>query len=122
MAVNFATSLLEPDYEQWARPIVVTPSVSAPAAAAYQMRGIYGTEALDLLSDDTMISTQRTILDINEEEFLGAGYALPQQGDLINIPADGTLRALGDFQVVSSSSDGGGETTLEIRQWEPSTP
>lgn len=122
MAVDFSASLLTPNYDQWARPIAVTPIASAPAAAAYQARGIFDTEALDLLSEDVVISDQKTILDISEEEFLSAGHALPQQGDLINIAAHATLRALGDFQVVSTSSDGGGETTLELHKWEASAP
>ena len=122
MAVNFATDLLESNYDQWARPIVVTPLASAPSVSAYEMRGIHGTEALDLLGEDVVISDQKTILDLNEEEFLDSGHALPQQGDLISIPAHGTLRALGDFEVVSTSSDGGGETTLEIRKWEAPAP
>jgi hypothetical protein len=118
MAVNFANDLLTPNFGVWARPITVTPVVSAPAAAAYGARGVYGTQALDLLGEDSLISTQQTILDIIDDEFLDAGHALPQQGDRINIPASGGLRALGDFEVVSSAGNGGGETTLELRQWE----
>jgi hypothetical protein len=122
MAVDFAADLLTANYNKWARPITVTPVASAPAAAAYQMRGIFDTEALDLLGDDIVISSEKIILDIIEEEFIGSGHALPQQGDLINIPAEGTLRALGDFEVSSASSDGGGETTLELRKWEAPVP
>lgn len=122
MVVNFSADVLAPNYDQWARTITVTPVASAPAAAAYQMRGIFDTESLDLLSGDEVIADQKTILDISEEEFITGGHALPQQGDLINIPADGTLRALGDFEVSSTSSDGGGETTLELRKWEAPVP
>jgi len=122
MAVNFSVDLLTPNYGVWARAITVTPVTSAPAAPAYSARGIYTTQALDILGEGTVISDQQTILDINEDEFLDAGHALPQQGDRINIPASGDLRALGDFEVVSSSSNGGGETTLEIRKWETAAP
>jgi len=118
MAVNFANDLLTPNFGVWARPITVTPVVNGVAGAAYGARGVYNTQALDLLGEESLISTQQTILDIIEDEFLGAGRALPQQGDRINIPASGSLRALGDFEVVSTSSNGGGETTLELRQWE----
>jgi hypothetical protein len=116
--VNFAADLLEPNYAQWSRNITVTPVASQPAAAAYGARGIYGTQALDILGEDTLVSDQQTILDIIEDEF----QVLPQQGDRITIPADGALVALGEFEVVSTSSNGGGEMTLEIRKWEAPEP
>ena len=47
------------------------------------------------------------------------GQVLPQQGDLIHIPAEGMIPAEGDFEVTDVDRNGGGETTLAIRKWEP---
>jgi hypothetical protein len=44
---------------------------------------------------------------------------LPEQGDLINIPADGEVPAEGDFEVTRVTRIDGGETTLSIRKYEP---
>ena len=124
MAVDFSTMLYLPTQDIFGRDVVITPIKSNPAAGAYTMRGIYGTRAVEVLSDAGMaiMSDQETILDIRDNEFFDAGHALPQQGDLINIPVDGNIPAEGDFEVTDTSRNGGGETTLVIRKWETAAP
>jgi hypothetical protein len=67
-----------------------------------------------MAENGSIISDQRTFLDIKEDEFA----VIPRQGDLINIPAEASsgLPALGDFEIVDTSNDGGGETTLTLRK------
>lgn len=125
MAVDFSTLLYSQCQNLYGRNVVITPVASAPGAPAYNARGIYGTRPIEIMTDlgPAIISDQgQTILDIRDVEFFNAGDALPQQGDLITIPAEGAIPAAGDFEVVSTSSNGGGETTLEIRKWEAQVP
>lgn len=120
MAVDFSTLLYSQCQNVYARNVTITPIASAPGAPAYSARGIFGKRPVDVMTEVgmAMISTAQTIFDIRDVEFFDAGRALPQQGDLINIPAEGRIPAEGDFEVVSTSSNGGGETTLDIREWE----
>jgi hypothetical protein len=112
VSINFSTLVYLPNFDIWARPITVTPLASQPAGAAYSARGIFDTEATDVLAEDgSIISQQKTILDIREVEFA----VLPQQGDQIDIP-DAEQGPGGSFEVTDSSSNGGGETTLTIRK------
>ena len=117
MAVNFAEDVYLPNYNYWARLIVVTPLVSSPGSPAYSARGIYDTNEMDIIGIDgnSIVSDQRTELDILEDEFLDAGIATPVAGDRIDIPADNGLRARGLFEVVDRHDSGGGEITLIIR-------
>jgi hypothetical protein len=114
MALDFSTLVYLPQQDLYSRSVTVTPIVSQPGVAAYTARGIFDTRDLDVMSVDgvTMISDQQTILDIREAEY----STLPQQGDLIQIPADLTLPALGLFVVVDTSTNGGGEMTLVLQR------
>jgi Big-like domain-containing protein len=119
MAVDFSTMVYSPNYDMWARDVVITPLVSQPGAPAYTARGIYTTDPVDIggLDGVTITSDQRTILDVRDIEFT----VVPMQGDLIHIPAEGNIPAEGDFEVIDGDANGGGETTLSIRKWEAST-
>jgi hypothetical protein len=112
MGVDFATLDYLPNYDMFARPVVFTPVVSQPNAAAYEARGVFSTRTIDIAAEDgSIISDQQTILDILEMEFA----VVPQQRDLVTIPADGSIPAVGDFEVTNTWTDGGGETTLTLR-------
>lgn len=119
MAVDFSTLLLLPNFDMWAREVVITPLVSQPGAPAYTARGIYDTTPLDISELDgiTIISDQKTILDVRDSEFT----VVPMQGDLVHIPAEGNIPAQGDFEVTDGDANGGGETTLSLRKWEAPT-
>lgn len=114
MAVNFSTLVYLPNYDMWARPVTVTPLASQPGAPAYSARGILGTRALDVQGEDgSIFSDQQTILDIREAEFA----VLPEQLDRVFVPADiDAGPALGVFEIMDASTNGGGETTLVIRK------
>jgi hypothetical protein len=117
MAVDFAREAYLPNFNYWARPVVITPLVSNPGAPAYDARGIYDTNDMDIIGIDgnSIVSDQKTELDILEDEFLAAGIATPVAGDLISIPAVGLIRARGPFEVIDRNDSGGGEITLTIR-------
>jgi hypothetical protein len=112
MSIDFTNIIYEPNFEIWARPITVTPVASQPGQPSYGARGIFDTESTDVLAEDgSIISQQRTILDIIEREFA----VIPQQLDQIDIP-DAPQGPGGSYEVTDSSSNGGGETTLTIRK------
>ncbi len=113
MAMDFATLVYAPAYSVFARPIEITPTKSQPGQPTYSARGIYGTQPIDVLTENGAIfSDQQTIVDILEREFA----VLPMQGDTINIPGSGSLTDLGQFEIIERKTNGGGETTLSIRK------
>lgn len=114
MAVDFSTLVYLPNYDMFARPIIITPRASQPGAPAYSARGIYDTRPIDVQAQDgSIVSDQQTIIDILEVEFA----VLPEQLDQISVPADiNAGRALGDFEVTNTETNGGGETTLTVRK------
>jgi hypothetical protein len=109
MGVDYSGLIYAPSFDMFARQITVTPW----AGSAYSARGIYDTQEKEVAGENgTIFIDQETILDILEAEF----PVLPTQKDLIDIPNDGNMPAEGSFEVMSSSSNGGGETTLVIRK------
>jgi hypothetical protein len=113
MGIDYSTLIYLPNFDMFARPIVITPAASQPGAAAYTNRGIYHSDTTQYLAENnTIISDQTTTLDIREEEF----DVLPVRGDFVNIPKDGNVRARGDFEIVNVWHNGGGEITLQIRK------
>lgn len=124
MAIDFSTVLYLHAQDMFGRSIIITPVNSNPGAPAYTLRGIYTTRPIDIITDAgmAMISDQETIVDIRDNEFFDAGAAIPQQGDLIEIPVEGNIPAAGIFEITDSDANGGGETTLTIRKWETAAP
>jgi hypothetical protein len=115
MPVDFSAQVYLPCFETFARAITVTPA----GGGGYQARGIFETVAIDVVAiDGSIISEQRTILDVRDNEF----GTVPVQGDLVAIPADGTLPDAGAWEVIDASRNGGGETTLTLRRMMPKTP
>jgi hypothetical protein len=101
------------------RPVIITPIVSQPGQGAYQRRGYLGYRDLEVVLDDgSTVVTQQVYLDILERDFA----IIPRQRDRIDIPADGATPAEKPHEVVSSTRDGGGLTTLNIRELEPARP
>jgi hypothetical protein len=112
MVVNFSQQVYSYTQDTYGRPITVTPAASQPAGQPYVARGILDIEAMDVSAlDGTIISETHVILDILEAEFT----VLPLQGDLIDIPTAGGLPAEGQFEVINTEPNGGGETTLTLR-------
>jgi hypothetical protein len=113
MALNFSTLVYLPTQDIFGRRIVITPIASQPdREGSYNARGIFGTRDMAIPAEDgSLISDQQTILDIRESEFA----ILPRQRDLIFIPREGSIPEEGQFEIVDTSTNGGGETTLVIR-------
>jgi hypothetical protein len=67
-----------------------------------------------------ILSDQETILDI----LVGEYPIEPRQGDRINLPAQQALPrdAPGDYEVVSTESNGAGQITLVIRKYGAPAP
>jgi hypothetical protein len=114
MAINFSVDVYLPAQGTFGRAVTVTPLASQPGAPAYGARGIFDEDAIDIPAlDGSVISEKKVILDIRDVEFA----VVPLQGDLINVPADPVgLAAEGDFEVIDADPNGGGETTLTLRQ------
>jgi hypothetical protein len=105
MAVDFSAQVYLPGQNTFGRAIIVN--------GATQARGILDTREIDVVAiDGSIISEQRTILDVRDNEFT----IVPLQGDQITIPADGTLPDAGAWEVIDTSRNGGGETTLTLRK------
>ncbi len=113
MPMDFPSLVYTPAYSVFSRPVTITPLNSQPGQPAYTARGIYGTQPVDVLTENqNVLSDHVTILDILEKDF----SVLPVQGDHINIPACLGSTNLGDFEVLDATTNGGGETTLQIRK------
>jgi len=124
MGIDFSTMVKLPCQDFFGRPIIVTPIMSSPGAGAYVARGIWDSGHIEIEtgSGATVILDQETIIDVRDNEFFENGWPVPIQGDLINVPADGNVPAEGDFEVTGTENDGGGETTLRVRKFEPAAP
>lgn len=119
MVVDFSKQVYIPAFNTFARPVVFTPAASQPGQPAYTKRGIYSTQPLDIAAEDNSIfSDQITVLDVVEEEF----PVIPLQGDLLTIPAYLTLPSLGDFEIIDGKTNGGGQTSFNLRQIVPKKP
>lgn len=119
MAVNFSTAIYLPTYAVFARPVTFTPKVSQPLAIAYLARGIYTSQPVDILTESPAIfSDALTILDIIEAEFT----ILPVQGDEVFIPSSAGIPEAGNFVIIDTDANGGGETTLTLRRIVTSKP
>jgi hypothetical protein len=110
MGVNFALLVYDPNYEVFAVPVTfVTANLGT-----FSGRGIFDTRALNVMAEDNSIySDQQTILDIREAEFA----VLPQQQDHVIIPSDCNGVNQGEWEIIDTSTNGGGETTLVLRKW-----
>ena len=119
MAVNFPGLLYEPCFNVFARAVTFSPLASQPNQPDYIGRGIFNTVDLDVMAEDgSILSDQKTILDILEKEFT----VLPEQRDQVVIGAEGELPALGTFEIIDRNTNGGGETTLTLRKVLPKKP
>jgi hypothetical protein len=115
MAVNLDVLLQSPIFDFWSVPCTFRPLKSQPGQPDYSGRGILNTYTLDVVGDDGSIySDQRTILDIRDSEFA----VMPQQNDHVIIPKDCNEAPKGEYQIIDSTSDGGGQTCLTIRKYE----
>ena len=119
MAVAFATVLYKPVFDFYAVPITVNPVASQPTSGSYSARGILDTRAIDVVAmDGSIFSDSKVELDILETEFA----VLPLQNDRVTIPADCNGVNKGEYEIIDTDSNGGGETTLTLRKWTTAKP
>jgi hypothetical protein len=122
MPVDFETVLFLTCLDQFAYSITVTPVVSQPGQPAYTSRAIYNTRGTMVQTDVGMavLSDQETIMDI----LVGEYSVLPRQGDRIYLAPQQALPsdAPGDYEVVSTESNGAGQLTLVIRRYGAPAP
>jgi hypothetical protein len=120
MAINWSRNVYQICQNAFSVPIMVHPIVSQPdGAASYSARGIFHTRDLEVVAEDGgVFATQETILDIRTAEYA----VVPVQKDRIYIPVDSNGEPQGEFEVVDTSVNGGGEMTLVIRKIEKRMP
>jgi hypothetical protein len=119
MAVNLDVLLQIPIFDFWSVPVTFHPVASQPGVGSYAGRGILTRYILDVAAEDgSFYADQRDILDIRESEF----RVMPVQFDRITIPKDCNGVPKGEWEVTKATSNGGGETTLEIRKFTPALP
>jgi hypothetical protein len=111
MPINFSDALYVHAQDTYGRAVMLTPGGVG--------RGILDTKDIDVVAlDGSIISEQRTILDIREVEWA----VLPRQGDQVAIPADSGLPDEGAWEIIDVVRNGGGETTLTLRKLMTSKP
>lgn len=114
MGIAFSTVVYDPCFDLFAVAVTFKPLVSQPSVPSYDLRGIFDTNDIDIVAlDSSIISDQKTELDIREAEFA----VLPVQGDHVVIPADCNGVNQGEFEIIDACTNGGGETTLTLRRW-----
>jgi hypothetical protein len=105
MPIDFSDALYVHTQDTYGRAITLTPGGVG--------RGILDTRDIDVVAlDGSIISEQRTILDIREAEYA----VLPMQGDQVAIPGDSGLPDAGLWEIIDVVRNGGGETTLTLRK------
>jgi hypothetical protein len=119
MGVDFANNLYLLCQSEFGRPIEVFPYVSQPGAASYPATGIWNSDGIEYPADaGSLVSDQRTICDILEQEF----PIMPKQGDQISFLADPNGPAMGPFEITDLWTNAGGETTLALKRIETPAP
>jgi hypothetical protein len=117
MAIDMSLMVYQACQDTFGRSITITPLFSQPGAPAYSARGIWTTRGTTIQTEAglAVLSDQETILDIRDNEF----GTVPVQGDLVDIPASAGIPAAGTFEITDAAMNGGGETTLTLRRYEP---
>lgn len=117
MAIDFSLMIYNPCQNLFGRSITVFPIASQPGADSYVKRGIFDTRGTVIQTEAglAVLADQETILDIRDIEF----DVVPVQSDLVDIPAEGDIPAAGLFEITNAARNGGGETTLTIRSYQP---
>jgi hypothetical protein len=119
MAVNFSREVYLICQDAFAVRATFHPAFSQPGGASYDGRGIYDTRQVDVMAEDgSIFSDQQTIFDIRTAEFA----ILPQQKDRVTIPFDCNGVPLGEFEIIDTNLNGGGEMTLTLRKWQHQPP
>jgi hypothetical protein len=117
MPVDFETMLFLQTQDVFSLVIEITPVTSQPGQATYSNRGIFNT--VDIVTQTEfgpVVSDQKDIIDI----LIGEYPFPPMQGDRIHIPVQAGVSSgvPGDYEVVSTATNGVGQITLDVRRFE----
>lgn len=113
MAINMSTQVYLPAMDTFARPVTIIPSASRPGELPYTARGYFDTSGIDVVAlDGSVISEQRTFLDVRDDEF----EIVPIQHDQVTIPEAEGLAYGGAFEVIDVVRNGGGLSTLHLQK------
>jgi hypothetical protein len=111
--IDFDALVLKPVLDQFARPVVITPTVSQPTVAPYTRRGSHHKRVVDVpMEDGSIMSSVADTIGFRYAEW----PALPPlQGDRLFMPAFQSHPALGPYMVdhVTKDSEGGGLITIK---------
>ena len=109
--IDFDALVIGPSMAIFARPIIITPTISQPSAAPFAGRGIWSSRAIDVQTEDGILSTQEQTLAIR-----GADYLIPPiAGDAVEIPAAGSLHRIGVCAIEDVDDDGQGGFLLSVK-------
>ena len=98
------TLVVGPVFDQFSRPITITPLASQPGVHPYPARGTYFTQPIDVMTDGNVIfSDQRTMLALRVADF----GTMPMPLDRVNIPAHMSMPSPGDFEIADIDEIGG---------------
>ena len=120
MAVNWTDDLYSKLWDEFARPMTVTPTVSQPAAPAYNARCYFDSKETDILTEaNSVLSDSQTFIDIRRVEF----SVEPKQGDRIDIPFHAGVEG-GSYYVMDLAGKGnaGGIITISLQAIETPEP
>jgi hypothetical protein len=117
MGLDMGILVKKPQMDMFARPITV--ALGSASGAVFPGRGIFHRDNDDFFAEDSSIVTDhRVSIDVLDSEWA----ILPRQGDVVTIPADGTVPAEGTFTVMSAHGDGGGMTNLILQEYLTTVP
>lgn len=110
--IDFDALVLAPAQAVFGRPITVTPTVSNPSGPSYGARGIWSAKPVTVILEDGAGMNSRVLtLGIRNSEFT----VMLMQGDLIDIPAAGSLPRVGVCKIDDLQTDGQGGTDLILK-------
>jgi hypothetical protein len=110
--IDFDALVLAPAMTAFARPIVVTPVMSQPGAAAFGARGVWEIKNIDVQTEEGIYSGQRRTLGVRLSEFA----VPPVQGDRVDIPAYLSRPAEATHVIDDVDDDGQGGSTWTMKQ------
>jgi hypothetical protein len=111
MGQDFSTLVYAPNFTMFSRPVTFIPVFGG----SYGGRAIWHSDTVSVpLDDGSVLSDQQTTVDILEADFTST--SIPVQGDHILIGPDGNVPAEGEFEIINVWRNGGGETTLQLRE------
>lgn len=119
--IDFAALTLAPCIDIFARPIIITPQASQPArresgvtilpGQPYASRGVWASRPIDVPTEEGIMSSQAHTLGIQARDFT----IQPAPGDLVEIPAAGSLPRIGLCEIEDTDDDGQGGTVLSVK-------